>query len=148
MRVLLLYPPEQNWPDTMCKPNGSLAYPMLAGALREAQIDVSIYDACVGDEKDDLNEVFYKSSDLPSGMKRTGVSDARILQEVANYDIIGITSIFSHQETMVLNTARLIKEHFPEKLLVSGGVNARHRMELFFKAGFDVIVCQKQRKLF
>ena len=72
MRVLLLYPPEQNWPDTMCKPNGSLAYPMLAGALREAQIDVSIYDACVGDEKDDLNEVFYKSSDLPSGMKRTG----------------------------------------------------------------------------
>ena len=146
MKVLLLYPPEQNWPDTMCKPNGSLAYPMLAGALREAQIDVSIYDACVGDEKDNLNEVFYESSDLPSGMKRTGVSDTRILQEVADYDIVGITSIFSHQETMVLDTARLIKEHFPEKLLVSGGVNARHRMELFFKAGFDVICMSEAEK--
>ncbi len=33
-RVLLLYPPEQNWPETLCKPNGSLAYPMLGGAFR------------------------------------------------------------------------------------------------------------------
>ena len=57
LRVLLLYPPEQTWPEMMCKPNGSLAYPMLAGALLEAGIEVEIYDACVGDEKDDLNEL-------------------------------------------------------------------------------------------
>ena len=114
MKVLLLYPPEQNWPDTMCKPNGSLAYPMLAGALLRANIEVEIYDACVGNDEDDLNEVFYKSTDLPSGMKRTGVSNERILQVIKNSDIIGITSIFSHQETMVLNTARLIKKHYPE----------------------------------
>ena len=60
MKVTLLYPPEQNWPDTMCKPNGSLAYPMLAGALLEAGIHVEIFDACVGNNKDDLQEVFYK----------------------------------------------------------------------------------------
>ncbi len=37
-KVLLLYPPSQTWPGYMCKPNGSLAYPMLGGALREAGI--------------------------------------------------------------------------------------------------------------
>ena len=57
MRVLLLYPPEQNWPDTMCKPNGSLAYPMLGGALLEAGIEIKVFDACVGNEKDNLEEI-------------------------------------------------------------------------------------------
>ena len=125
--VLLLYPPEQTWPEMMCKPNGSLAYPMLAGALINASIEVSIYDACVGNEKDDLSKVFYTTSNLESGMIRTGVSDERILEEVSSYDIVGITSIFSHQETMVLKTANLIKKKYPEKILVSGGGNARHR---------------------
>ena len=46
-RVLLLYPPEQNWPDTLCKPNGSLAYPMLGGALRDINIDVEVYHLIV-----------------------------------------------------------------------------------------------------
>ena len=82
IKTVLLYPPEQNWPDTMCKPNGSLAYPMLAGALREAGYEVEIFDACVGNEKDDLSTVFYNSSDLPSGMLKTGVSDERILEQV------------------------------------------------------------------
>ena len=45
MKVALLYPPEQNWSDTMCKPNGSLAYPMLGGALIEAGIEVKVFDA-------------------------------------------------------------------------------------------------------
>ena len=132
VRALLLYPPEQTWPDTMCKPNGSLAYPMLAGALIEAGIEVEIYDACVGNEKDNLEKVFYNSTTLPTGMLRTGVPDDRILEKASEFDVIGITSIFSHQETMVLNTASLIKKNFPEKVLVTGGVNARHRMDLFF----------------
>ena len=111
INVLLLYPPEQTWPSMMCKPNGSLAYPNLAGSLLEAGINTKIYDACVGNDDDDLNEVFYKNHEtLPTGMIRTGVKDERILEVVSNYEIIGITSIFSHQETMVLYTARLIKK--------------------------------------
>ena len=35
IKILLLYPPEQSWPGTMVKPNGSLAYPYLGGALRD-----------------------------------------------------------------------------------------------------------------
>ena len=139
-RVLLLYPPNQNLRGTIVKPNGSLAYPSLAGALLRHGTDVAIFDACVGNDRDDLDEVFYRSStELPSGLLRTGVSDERILEEVAGYDIVGLTSIFTQQETMVLNTARLILEHFPEKILISGGVNARSRIPQFFAAGFKVV---------
>ena len=138
--VLLLYPPNQNLRGTICRPNGSLAYPSLAGTLRRHGTDVAIFDACVGNDRDDLNEVFFGSStELPSGLLRTGVSDERILEEVAGYDIVGLTSIFTQQESMVLYTARLIHEHFPEKILISGGVNARSRLPQFFAAGFNVV---------
>ena len=146
VKVLLLYPPEQTWPEMMCKPNGSLAYPMLAGALRENNIEVEIYDACVGNDNDDLEKVFYNSTPLPTGMLRTGVSEERIIQKAADFDVVGITSIFSHQETMVLECARIIKKAFPGKILVSGGVNARHRKEKFFAAGFDLICNSEAEK--
>jgi anaerobic magnesium-protoporphyrin IX monomethyl ester cyclase len=140
IRVLLLYPPNQNLPGMASKPNGSLAYPSLGGALRRHGVDVQVFDACVGGDSDPLDEVFYNSpTPLPSGMLRTGVTDERILQEAANYDIVGITSIFTEQETMVLHCARIIKAAFPDKILVSGGVNARARMSHFFAAGFDVV---------
>lgn len=139
IKVTLVYPPHQSWPGSLVKPNGSLAYPMLGGALIEKGIEVAVFDATVGNASDALDQVFYRSTELPSGLYRTGVSDARILEEVADADIVGLTSIFSDQETMVLATARLIKQAYPEKLIVSGGVNARHRLEKFFANGIDVI---------
>tara|TARA_B100001123_G_scaffold449053_1_gene612704 strand:- start:1636 stop:3183 length:1548 start_codon:yes stop_codon:yes gene_type:complete len=139
IKILLLYPPEQSWPGTMVKPNGSLAYPYLGGALRDIGIETYVYDACVGNENDNLEEFFNKSSSLPSGMIRTGVDDNRILEVASKYDAIGITSIFSQQETQVLNCAKIIKKKFPDKILFSGGVNAKSRSSIFFAAGFDVI---------
>jgi len=146
IKVTLLYPPHQSWPEAMVKPNGSLAYPQLGGALREKGIEVEVFDACVGNEKDDLQETFYKSSQLPSGLSRTGVSDERVLQEIADSDIIGLTSIFSAQETMVRHAASIIKEHFPEKLVIAGGINARARKELFFDAGVDVVCLSESER--
>ena len=61
IKILLLYPPEQSWPKTMVKPNGSLAYPYLAGALRDINVESYVYDACVGNDTDDLNDFFYKN---------------------------------------------------------------------------------------
>lgn len=139
VRVLLLYPPTQTIPGFACKPNGSLAYPNLGGALRRHGVDVRVFDACVGDGDDSLDEIFANPTALPSGMLRTGVSDQRILAEVADFDVVGITSIFTDQETMVLHCARLIRAAYPDKILVSGGVNARSRQQRFFAAGFDVI---------
>jgi len=139
IKVLLLYPPEQSWPGTMVKPNGSLAYPYLGATLQNIGIETYVYDACVGNEDDDLNNFFHKPKQLPSGMMRTGVADDRILEIADKYDAIGITSIFSQQETQVLHCARLIKKNYPEKLLFSGGVNAKSRSSIFFNSGFDVI---------
>ena len=139
IKFVFLYPPEQTWPRFPCKPNGSLAYPYLVGALKEIDVESYIYDACVGNENDNLDNFFHKSKRLPSGMLQTGVSDQRILEVVSDFDAVGITSIFSQQETQVLRCAKLIKKHFPEKLLFSGGVNARSRKHLFFHSGFDVI---------
>ena len=56
IKILLLYPPEQSWPGTMVKPNGSLAYPYLGGALRDINIETYVYDACVGNNDDNLDE--------------------------------------------------------------------------------------------
>ncbi|MDC6465157.1 radical SAM protein [Pelagibacteraceae bacterium] len=139
IKILLLYPPEQSWPMTMVKPNGSLAYPYLSGALRDIGVESHVYDACVGNDDDSLNNFYSKGTPLPSGMIRTGVSNDRILEIASNYDAIGITSIFSQQETQVLNCAKLIKKNFPNKLLFSGGVNAKSRSNIFFDAGFDII---------
>ena len=139
IKVLLLYPPEQSWPGTMVKPNGSLAYPYLGGALRDINVEVDIYDACVGNDDDDINDFFNKPTYLKSGMVRTGVSDKRILEVASKYDAIGLTSIFSQQETQVLHCAKIIKKKFPNKFLFSGGVNAKSRSPIFFEAGFDII---------
>ncbi len=137
-KVLLLYPPEQRWPGFMVKPNGSLAYPMLAAALKQINCYVEVYDACVGNDDDEISN-FYKSTELPSGLLRTGVSDERILEVVEEFDIIGITSIFSSQETMVLHSAKLIKEKYPDKLLISGGGHARWNAEKFLNGGFEIV---------
>ncbi len=139
IKILLLYPPEQSWPGNVCKPNGSLAYPYLGGALRDIGIEVYVYDACVGNEDDNLEDFFNKSTELPSGLLRTGVSEKRILEIAKEYDAIGITSIFSQQETQVLNCAKLIKDNYPSKILFSGGVNAKSRYRHFFNSGFDII---------
>ncbi|HEV3001226.1 MAG TPA: radical SAM protein [Solirubrobacteraceae bacterium] len=137
--VLLLYPPNQTFPGTVCKPNGSLAYPQLGGALREHGVNVRVFDACVGDGPDPLDELFANPAPLPSGFLRTGVSDERILEVAAEHDVVGITSIFTDQESMVLHCARLIKAAYPEKIVVSGGVNARSRLPQFFAAGVDAV---------
>ena len=119
IKVLLLYPPEQSWPKTMVKPNGSLAYPYLAGALRDINVETYIYDACVGNEDDNIDNFYKSGSKLLSGMIRTGVSDERILEVASNYDAIGLTSIFSQQETQVLHCAKIIKKKFPEKIKIA-----------------------------
>ena len=137
-RVTLVYPPQQSHPKHPHKPEASLAYPYLAGALLDRGHDVSIYDACVGNH-DDPADIFYHQTELESGLYRYGVNDDRILNEVANSDMVGITSIFTAQESMALHVGRLIKQHFPNKVLVCGGTNARSRPDVFLRAGFDTV---------
>jgi anaerobic magnesium-protoporphyrin IX monomethyl ester cyclase len=136
---LLLYSPLQFGQNEMAKPDGSLSLPYLAGALREAGFQVALLDISVGNEKDDLQQTFFNPVALPSGLFRLGMSENRVLEEAARYDVICISSIFTAQTRMVLDTVRLIKKAFPEKLIVAGGVNARSLAPRFFDAGVDLI---------
>jgi hypothetical protein len=134
-----MYAPIQFAPNDSVKPDGSLSLPYIAGALREAQFDVRILDACVGAPRDSLVDTFYHPTDLPSGLVRVGMPRERIAVEIADYDVIGISSIFTTQTTQVLNLIRLVKEVDSRKLVVAGGVNSRYLADRFFAAGVDVI---------
>lgn len=138
-RFLLMYSPLQFAPQDTVKPDGSLSLPYVGGALRDAGFDVSLLDASVGSPKDDLKDTFFRPRKLPSGLIRVGMSRERIAAEVADYDVIGISSIFTMQTSMVLDLIRLVKEVDPRKLVIAGGVNARYLSDRFFEAGVDLI---------
>src|SRR3990170_8192573 len=138
-RFLLMYSPLQFAPQDTVKPDGSLSLPYIGGALRDAGFEVSLLDASVGTEHDDLKDTFFRPVKLPSGLIRVGMSRERLAAEIADYDVIGISSIFTMQTTMILDLIRLVKEVDPDKLVVAGGVNARCLSERFFDAGADLI---------
>ena len=144
---LLLYSPLQFGPEEMAKPDGSLSLPYVAGSLRRGGYDVKILDISVGAEQDRLQDTFFRATRLPSGLLRIGMSHERILQEAAAFDVVGISSIFTTQSSMVLETIRLIRTNFPEKLILAGGVNARNLRSRFFKAGADVIVLSEAENI-
>jgi len=138
-RTLLLYSPLQFAPGETTKPDGSLSLAYLAGALRRAGMDVRILDSAVGDNGWTLEESFFRHTPLPSGLIRVGLPGEAILAVAADYQVIGISSIFTTQTTMVLELVRLIKSAYPDKLVVAGGVNARSLRRRFFDSGVDVI---------
>ena len=137
---LLMYSALQYAPEEMAKPDGSLSLPYVGGALRRAGYDVRILDVSVGNDEDDINDSFFSTSRLPSGLIRCGISRERVEQEIADVDVVGISSIFTTQSAMVFELIRWVKEYDPKKLVIAGGVNARSLRDRFFAAGVDVIM--------
>ena len=138
-KFLLMYSALQFGPEEQAKPDGSLSLPYIAGALRRAAYDVQIYDVSVGDEDDRLEDTFFHTTFLPSGLIRCGAAPERIAEKIADFDVIGISSIFTTQTTMVLDLVKFIRKVDPTKLIVAGGVNGRNMRDRFFNAGVDVI---------
>src|SRR5688572_29665995 len=138
-KFLLMYSALQFGPEEQAKPDGSLSLPYIAGALRRAAYEVQIYDVSVGDEDDRLEDTFFHTTFLPSGLIRCGATPERIAEKIADFDVIGISSIFTTQTTMVLDLVKFIRKVDPTKLIVAGGVNARNMRDRFFAAGVDVI---------
>ena len=138
-RFLLMYSPLQFAPEEQAKPDGSLSLPYVAASLRNAGYDVRILDASVGNEKDSLDDSFRSSTRLPSGLMRIGMSSDRIAEEVADADVIGVSSIFTPQTKMVLELIQLVKQIDPNKLVLTGGVNSRNLRDRFYAAGADII---------
>jgi radical SAM superfamily enzyme YgiQ (UPF0313 family) len=137
---LLMYSALQYGPEEMAKPDGSLSLPYVAGALRRAGYDVRILDVSVGNCKDSLQESFFRTRSLPTGLIRVGISRERVEEEIAGADVVGISSIFTTQTKMVFELAGWVKDYDPNKLVIAGGVNARSLRSRFFDAGVDVIM--------
>lgn len=138
-RFLLAFPPQQFAPGELVRPDGTMALPYLAAALERAGYEADILDMSVGTGADRLEDTFYRHEPLSTGLLRIGMTDERILAEVARYDVIGVTSIFTQQTSRCLALARLIKGAFPEKILLAGGGNARALKEHFLEHGYDAV---------
>lgn len=138
-KFLLMYSPLQFGPEEMAKPDGSLSLPYLAGALRTAGFEVKILDVSVGDKNDPIEDSFFNTTTLSSGLIRCGMSWDDIARKIEDYDVIGVSSIFTTQTSMVLDLIRFVKRCDPDKLVLSGGVNARNLRQRFYDAGADII---------
>ncbi|MBI2057609.1 MAG: cobalamin B12-binding domain-containing protein, partial [Candidatus Yanofskybacteria bacterium] len=125
---------------------GSLGNLYLAAALRDAGFQVNILDCCLGNERYSLEQSFYRQTPLPNGMVRIGMAPENIIKEVADYDIIGISSIFTPQTYMVEELVKLISHAYPDKLIIMGGINARTQMKRFFDAGAHLICISEAEK--
>jgi radical SAM superfamily enzyme YgiQ (UPF0313 family) len=147
---LCCYPPLQYTTDELIRPDGTLALPYLDSALSAAGFHSSILDMSIGRPGTDrLENTFYRAVPLPdvsADMVRIGMSDERILEEVRDYDVIAVTSIFTQQTSRCLHLGKLIKSAFPSKILVAGGVNARALREHFLDNGYDVICMSEGEK--
>jgi len=145
-KTLLIYPPLQFQKGIVAKPDGSLSLPYLAGALREADHEVDILDASTGKDDDDLSRTFFKTEELSNGLVRHGMTDDDILSHVADYDVIGVTSVFTPQASMSLNTVKIIKDTFPDKSIIVGGVNARFMKDQFIDHGATAVFHSESEK--
>lgn len=139
-KFLLMYAPQRfNLRFGAVKPEASLGNLYLAGALRDTGFHVNILDCCLGNERYTLEQSFYRQTPLPNRMVRIGMAPEDILCEIADYDVIGITSIFTPQTYMVEELVKSISQTYPKKLIILGGINARTQMKRFFDAGVHLI---------
>jgi radical SAM superfamily enzyme YgiQ (UPF0313 family) len=64
----------------------------------------------------------------------------RMASKIADFVVIGVSSIFTTQTSMVLELTRFVKNFYPQKLVIAGGVNARNMRGRFFDNGVDIIL--------
>ncbi|HYD49735.1 MAG TPA: hypothetical protein VEB21_15370, partial [Terriglobales bacterium] len=124
-RFVLAYPPQQYARTEQIRPDATLAIAYLDSALSAAGYESRIVDMSLGTDRDRLADTFYREVELPNGLVRIGMSAERILEEVRHCDVVALSSVFTQQTSRCFEVAELIKQAYPEKLIIAGGVNAR-----------------------
>lgn len=147
MKILLAEPTNRFPTDAHPRPNGSLGPVYIAGSLKAAGFEVDFLDATVGLSSHSLKDTFYnKSQPNKKGLVRIGMKESLITKVVKNYDLIGLTSIFTPQTTEALRFSFVVKQTNPNVFLIAGGVNAWSMADRFLNAGYDAI-CQGEGEL-
>ena len=145
-KFLLTLPPMQFTKDELIRPDGCLAVAYLDASLTKAGFYSEILDMNVGDKNDSLKDTFFNPIPISPKFVRIGMSQDRILKKVSNFDVIGISSVFTQQTSRCFEISNLIKSNFPEKIIIGGGVNSRNLKNHFFKNNFDVIFNSEAEK--
>ncbi|MFL6128913.1 MAG: cobalamin-dependent protein, partial [Mycobacteriales bacterium] len=149
-RFLCLYAPLQYTPEEVIRPDSSLGLPYLYAALAAAGFEVSLLDTSIGrPDRDRLADTFYRRTPLPEISPdhfRIGMTPERILEEVEDFDVVAVSSIFTQQTSRCLEIGRLVKQAYPDKILIAGGVNARSLKSVFFDHGYDVVFVSESEK--
>ena len=84
VRVLVIEPSNQGPTHEKARPNGNLGPAYIVGALRNHGIEVDYLDAIVGQKGRDLNETFYRKTEMENGNIRYGM-DPREFPEKASF---------------------------------------------------------------
>ena len=120
--VSLLRPPVLLDPNALGihGPTPPIGAAYVAAALRHAGHEVEIVDGA-GDGLEVVTAV-----DSPVGtLAQIGLSPAAIVDRVRpDVEIVGITTMFVHEWPIVRQLADLVRDRFPEALIVLGGENA------------------------
>ena len=145
-KFLLTLPPMQFTKDELIRPDGCLAVAYLDASLTKAGFDSEILDMNVGDKNDTLKDTFFKQISIGPKFIRIGMSQDRILKKVSDFDVIGISSVFTQQTSRCFEISNLIKTNFPDKIIIAGGVNSRNLKVHFFKNSFDIIFNSEAEK--
>jgi anaerobic magnesium-protoporphyrin IX monomethyl ester cyclase len=119
-----------------CIPPLGLSY--LAGMLENHDIPVQMFDCCVEGwdyERIENNLVTY-------GLPPDNEKLFKILEE-GNFDIIGLSVLFSTDLSNVLETANFVKSNFPEITVVIGGLHAT----IYPQDIFELDISQNNRSI-
>ena len=132
-KFLLTLPPMQFTNDELIRPDGCLAVAYLDASLTKAGFYSEILDMNVGDKNDTLKDTFFNPIPVTPKFVRIGMSQDKILKKVADFDVIGISSVFTQQTSRCFEISNLIKSNFPDKIIIGGGVNSRNLMSCFIR---------------
>lgn len=146
---ILIYPPNQLMDIETPRPDGSLGPLYLASSLEKNGFEVDVLDASVGSDDHSLNDTFYRNIKQNNGLTMIGMNFDEIANYVLNkkYDFVGISSNFTPQTNMALNTAKFIKKNNKNIPIFAGGVNARALKNRFLESGYFDGICVTEGEL-
>src|SRR3989338_2040283 len=143
IKGIIIYPPNQLMDIETPRPDGSLGPLYLAAALEKRGVATDILDATVGGPNHTLEQTFYRTEKQENGLIRIGMGFEEIAHYVAQggYDFVGISSNFTPQTNMAIQTAKAIKGSNNSLPVFLGGVNGRALKDKFLASGYFDGIC-------
>jgi hypothetical protein len=119
LTVMLLVPFYSFWPRYETRRAGCpIGLELIASELVDKDFNVIFIDACMS--------AYNQYTEQEDGTIRYGLTDEQLEKVLANFNpaVVGITSLFSNQCENVETVARLVRQTYPEAIIVEGGSHA------------------------